>query len=1063
MARFRKRTLDLPEKANKILNGILIVFLLILFRVWHLATVQHEEKLAESLKPQKKTVVKRVERAPIVDRFGVPLALNRVQYNAELSYGAIRQLPRWVWKINDQGKRVKYFLRKDYIHQLAQYIARILHLDSEKIEDIIHSKAAILGNAPYLLKENISEETYFQLKMAEKKWPGLRAEIVAKRHYPLGPVGGHIVGYIGPISREEYEGMTRQLSEMRGALSHFEKEGTLPEGFHSLEEIQQQLEELEKKAYAINDLVGKTGVEAAFDTILRGARGKSYYLSDSKGNFLQTLAGEEASIPGKALTLTLSAELQEYAENLLLRYEGAAPHQLKGMPLSQPWIKGGAIIALDPESGEILAMASYPRFDPNDFIRLGEDFLSQKNSKVNQWLENEAYLAEIWDYKTPLSREQVKGFDEKELDWDFYLSLILPEQSSVFNSLKRFSYLKDAIWVQQQLEHLLTLFHSDAYDINAAKIIDYLYSATPHILTGGITTLQELAFFKERESLIKESVAEVKRNLEPYFKSLPLNYEKLLLVDLYRVVVQGEGLSPDLADLVGSMTLGEYRETGGRLALVQGALKNLVRELYHENHFKKWRYEFFPDFLIRKRAEEKALKVKFARPYIDFLQDEEREQFSIFWEKYRWDFLLLFLQGSSLREDKELRPYLRAIKEWYQEIQAGAHTALSWIKSYKRLAQLSEDFEEGVLIDYFKTFRSFDELDRPLYGLYTGLRGKKEKHLAAAFYPTYGYGFARSHAFRQAATVGSIFKLVPAYEALRQNYNKKEEKGESFRNLNPLVMVDDKHRVWNKQESWNVGFTAEGRPIPVYYKGGRLPRSDHAGVGKIDLVGALEASSNPYFALLAGDVLEDPEDLREAARLFGFGEKTGIDLPGEYTGYLPYDIVYNRTGLYAMAIGQHALVGTPLQVSILISALGNRGEILKPQVVKGPKEVRWEVFLPPQIQEPLLQGLKQVILGEKGTARSLKKQFPPALIQQIIGKTSTAEALERLSLDGSSGRIKCNHVWFGAISYEDEKLKKPELVVVVYLRHGEYGWGAAPLAVKMVQKWRAIVAAQGSK
>src|SRR5262249_35066640 len=147
----------------------------------------------------------------------------------------------------------------------------------------------------------------------------------------------------------------------------------------------------------------------------------------------------------------------------------------------------------------------------------------------------------------------------------------------------------------------------------------------------------------------------------------------------------------------------------------------------------------------------------------------------------------------------------------------------------------------------------------------------------------------------------------------------------------------------------------------------------------IDIVHAIERSSNPYFSILAGDILDDPEDLCMAANLLGYGEKTEIDLPGEYGGRLPKDIAYNRTGLYAMAIGQHSLVGTPIQTATMLAALANGGEILKPQILlkkEAAKEVRWRIFLPLPIQNLILTGMKQVVSGERGTASLLRSLYP---------------------------------------------------------------------------------------
>jgi len=168
--------------------------------------------------------------------------------------------------------------------------------------------------------------------------------------------------------------------------------------------------------------------------------------------------------------------------------------------------------------------------------------------------------------------------------------------------------------------------------------------------------------------------------------------------------------------------------------------------------------------------------------------------------------------------------------------------------------------------DYLKTIRSYHELTRPLLGKYRYLRSAanaQEKHLASAFYPAYGYGYARSHAYRQATIQGSLFKIVTGYEVLVQRIKKLGMKNPSIADLNPLVIIDE---VYQKGNTSYVGYTEDGQSIPQLYKGGRLPRSlAHQHSGRVDLLRAYEVSSNPYFSLLAGECLEDPNDLADAA------------------------------------------------------------------------------------------------------------------------------------------------------------------------------------------------------
>ncbi len=122
------------------------------------------------------------------------------------------------------------------------------------------------------------------------------------------------------------------------------------------------------------------------------------------------------------------------------------------------------------------------------------------------------------------------------------------------------------------------------------------------------------------------------------------------------------------------------------------------------------------------------------------------------------------------------------------------------------------------------------------------------------------------YSYRQSSLQGSLFKLVTAYAALSQRMKKNEHKRWSVAELNPLIMTDE---VFQQGQTRFVGFAEDGKPIPQLYKGGRLPRSlAHQHNGRVDLIRALEVSSNPYFSLLAGDYFEQPDDLATAARLF---------------------------------------------------------------------------------------------------------------------------------------------------------------------------------------------------
>ena len=138
-------------------------------------------------------------------------------------------------------------------------------------------------------------------------------------------------------------------------------------------------------------------------------------------------------------------------------------------------------------------------------------------------------------------------------------------------------------------------------------------------------------------------------------------------------------------------------------------------------------------------------------------------------------------------------------------------------------------------------------------------------------------------------------------------------------------------------------------------------------------------------------------------------------------------------------------------------------------------EVAQQVALPASVRTYLLRGMRQVV---KGRHESIIRNYYDHLFmiqdyarfkKDIVGKSSTSEVVERIDLDLSSGTETYNHCWFGAISFDpktqftpDEKLEyygefgKPELVVIVFLRFGDYGKEAAPLATQIIKKWREL-------
>ncbi len=164
---------------------------------------------------------------------------------------------------------------------------------------------------PVILRSALTEEEIAIFSVNRYRFPGFAVNIRTERVYPLGSVASHVIGYVGRIDTRD-------------------------------------LERLGKSEYKGSTHVGKTGIERFYEERLHGKAGFKKVEMDAHSEPQRTLA-EESPISGEDLFLSLDLELQIKAEQLL---EG----------------KRGAIVAMDPRNGEILAMASVPMFDSNLFV-----------------------------------------------------------------------------------------------------------------------------------------------------------------------------------------------------------------------------------------------------------------------------------------------------------------------------------------------------------------------------------------------------------------------------------------------------------------------------------------------------------------------------------------------------------------------------------------------------------------------------------------------------------------------------------------------------------------------
>jgi len=192
---------------------------------------------------------------------------------------------------------------------ILKKVEKTLDVDAEEAQNKMKEAKGAQFFKPVLLKDGISWEELSKLEVQKFSLPGIRVEWKPRRSYSFGPLASHLIGYVGEIDE-------RKLKDLR-------------------------------KEYRMGDFIGKSGIEEKMEVYLKGLDGAVMRKVDAYGRELEVLDQTQA-YPGKNVFLSIDSDLQHTAERLL---QG----------------KRGTIIAMDPRTGEILALANAPSFDPSLF------------------------------------------------------------------------------------------------------------------------------------------------------------------------------------------------------------------------------------------------------------------------------------------------------------------------------------------------------------------------------------------------------------------------------------------------------------------------------------------------------------------------------------------------------------------------------------------------------------------------------------------------------------------------------------------------------------------------
>jgi len=231
--------------------------------------------------------------------------------------------PRRGWMVDRYGKPIainRSDFRVDIIpqqlknpEQTLKLLAQLMKLDADDMDRILKDLKQGRGFQPVQVAESVPYEDYAAVTVRLPELPGVQATRGFSRYYPTGPAVAHLVGYVGTPTAEDYEKTKDPLY--------------LTPGFK----------------------IGKQGLERTLEPYLRGTPGAQRIEVTASGRLVKEL-DPKPDRSGQTVQLTIDAGLQEYAARRM------GP-------------ESGALVAIDVESGDMLAFVSMPAFDPNDFSR----------------------------------------------------------------------------------------------------------------------------------------------------------------------------------------------------------------------------------------------------------------------------------------------------------------------------------------------------------------------------------------------------------------------------------------------------------------------------------------------------------------------------------------------------------------------------------------------------------------------------------------------------------------------------------------------------------------------
>ena len=290
-----------------ILGAIAIaLFVTLIVRLWALQIISGNEYLRIARDNQIRTVRLQAPRGSIIDDKGFVLVKNRLSHEVRV----------WYAELPGKGDRPTR-------HTVLEKLAHVLNIRPQRLYREVDKRKNDPLN-PVVAKADVNRWQSDYILERSDQFPGVEVAARYVRDYPRGWLAAQTLGYVGSATEQEIKSDTSGLVRS-------------------------------------GDLIGQSGVEAGFDSYLRGTPGVASQRIDSQGRPRSELVANPEPQPGDTVRLTLDADLQSVAQKALRDgIQAGINSQCSGC-----WnANGGAIVALDPNDGSVLALASYPSYSP---------------------------------------------------------------------------------------------------------------------------------------------------------------------------------------------------------------------------------------------------------------------------------------------------------------------------------------------------------------------------------------------------------------------------------------------------------------------------------------------------------------------------------------------------------------------------------------------------------------------------------------------------------------------------------------------------------------------------